>query len=161
MHSEDSLSRLAIDLVAAGSHFTRATFQASGSELSYVALRVLAALEREPGLRVGELAYREGIAQPSMSQVIKRLVAEGLVAREPSPHDARASDLTITDAGSAAVREYRQASIRELVPVFRDLSPNEIDTLIHAAELLPRLTQRLRATGADGATTRQRKDANE
>lgn len=156
MHSDETLSRLAVELVAAGSHFTRATFQASGSELSYVALRVLAALEREPGLRVGELAYREGIAQPSMSQVIKRLVAEDLVDREPSPDDARASDLTVTDAGRAAIKAYRQASVRELVPVFRDLSPNEIDTLIHAAELLPRLTQRLRGTGADEATTKGR-----
>ena len=156
MHSDETLSRLAIDLVAAGSHFTRATFQASESKLSYVALRVLAALEREPGLRIGELARSEGIAQPSMSQVMKRLVAEGLVAREPSPIDARAYDLTITDAGSAAVREFREASVRELVPVFQDLSPDQIDALIQAAEILPSLSQRLRTTAE-----RPRKDVNE
>lgn len=156
MHSDETLSRLAIDLVAASSHFTRATFQASESKLSYVALRVLAALEREPGLRIGELARREGIAQPSMSQVMKRLVAEGLVAREPSPIDARAYDLTITDAGSAAVREFREASVRELVPVFQDLSPDQIDALIQAAEILPGLSQRLRTTAE-----RSRKDVNE
>jgi len=156
MHSDETLSRLAIDLVAAGSHFTRATFQASGSKLSYVALRVLAALEREPGLRIGELARREGIAQPSMSQVMKRLVTEGLVAREPSPIDARAYDLTITDAGSAAVREFREASVRELMPVFQDLSPDQVDTLIHAAEILPGLSERLHTT-----TKLPRKDVNE
>lgn len=157
MHSDGTLSRLAVELVAAGSHFTRATFQASGSELSYVALRVLAVLEREPGLRVGELAYREGIAQPSMSQVIKRLVAEGLVDREPSPDDARASDLTVTDAGRAAIKAYRQASVRELVPVFRDLSPGDVDTLIHATEILPGLTARLRGTNAGQSTRKGRK----
>ena len=156
MHSDETLSRLAIDLVAAGSHFTRATFQASGSKLSYVALRVLAALEREPGLRIGELARREGIAQPSMSQLMKRLVTEGLVAREPSPIDARAYDLTITDAGSAAVREFREASTRELVPVFRDLSPDQIAALIQAAEILPGLSERLHTTAK-----RPRKDVNE
>lgn len=146
MHSDETLSRLAIDLVAAGSHFARATFQATGSELSYVSLRVLATLEREPGLRIGELARREGITQPSMSQAVKKLAAEGLVAREPSLDDARATDLTITEAGRAAVKAYREASARELAPVFRKLSPADLETLTQAAKLLPELTARLRGT---------------
>lgn len=150
MHSDETLSRLAIDLVAAGSHFARATFQAAGSDLSYVSLRALAALEREPGLRVGELARREGITQPSMSQAIKRLVDEGFVTRKPSLDDARASDLTITDPGRDAVRSYREASARELVPIFRDLSPGDIDTLARAAEILPGLTAQLRRKRAIG-----------
>ncbi len=162
MFSDETLSHLAVDLVAAGSHFARATFQATGSELSYVSLRVLATLQREPGLRIGELARREGITQPSMSQAIKKLVAEGLVAREPSPDDARAFDLTITDAGRAEVRAYREDSVHALVPEFRDLSPDDVETLIKAAEILPVLTARLRGTHNDEPPqTTEKKDVNE
>lgn len=142
MHSD--LSRLAADLVAAGSHFARAAYHASGVGHSYVALRALAAIEREPGVRVGELARREGITQPSMSQAIKKLVAEGLVHRNPSVDDARATDLTITDAGRAVLGEYRRGVAVGVAPVFRDLSPGEVETLQAAAELLPRLTEQLR-----------------
>ena len=149
MHSDETLSQLAIDLVAAGTHFSRATFRAAGSELSYVSLRVLAALQREPGLRVGELAHREGIAQPSMSQAVKRLVDDGLVSRTPSLDDARASELTITDAGCDVVNAFRTASVREIVPVFHDLSPGDIETLIRAAEILPSLSERLRENHKD------------
>lgn len=144
MHSDADLSLLAVDLVAAGSHFARAAYQVSEVGLSYVSLRALAAIEREPGLRVGELAVREGITQPSMSQTIKRLVDDGLLERTPSAEDARASDLTITEAGRDAVRRYRADSAEQIVPVFRDLSPGEVETLQAAAELLPRLTEQLR-----------------
>lgn len=144
MHSDADLSLLAVDLVAAGSHFARAAYQVSEVGLSYVSLRALAAIEREPGLRVGELAVREGITQPSMSQTIKRLVDDGLLERTPSAEDARASDLTITEAGRDAVRRYRADSAEQIVPVFRDLSPGDIDALQRAAEILPGLTKQLR-----------------
>lgn len=144
MQSDQDLASLAVDLVSAGSHFARAVFQATGTELSYVSLRVLATLEREPGLRVGELARREGITQPSMSQAIKRLVDDGLVDRAPAPDDARASELTVTDAGRRVVRDYRDASARQVVPMFRDLSPGDVETLQSAAALLPKLTEQLR-----------------
>lgn len=144
MLSESELSRLAIDLVAAGAHFARAAYQTSGVEVSYVSLRVLAALEREPGLRVGELATREGIMQPSMSQAIKKLVDDGLVTRNPAPDDARATNLTITEAGRQAVSAYRAGVAEKIGPVFRELSAGEVETLAEAARLLPQLTQRLR-----------------
>lgn len=98
---------------------------------------------------MGELAHREGIAQPSMSQAVKRLVGEGLVSRTPSLDDARASELTITDAGCDVVSAFRTASVRELVPVFHDLSPGDIETLIRAAEILPSLSERLRENHKD------------
>lgn len=143
MHSNDDLAALAVELIAAGSHFTRAAYQASGMKLSNVSMRVLAALEREPGLRIGELAAREGIRQPSMSQAMKRLVDDGYVARRTADDDARATELTITDAGHEVLRNYRTAAAEAVAPVFDPLTPEDVATLKRAAELLPELTGEL------------------
>lgn len=144
MHHDEELAELAVDLVAASSHFARAAFQASRFTLSYVSLRVLATLDREPGLRVGELAIREGITQPSMSQAVKLLVDGDLVTRTPSAEDARASELTVTQAGREVLSNYREISAHEVVPTFASLPPSDIAALQRAAELLPELTQALR-----------------
>ena len=135
---------LAVNLIATGSHFTRAAYQASGTELSNVSMRALAALEREPGLRIGELAAREGIRQPSMSQVMKRLVGDDYVSRQPANDDARATALHITDAGREVLRNYRAAAAEALAPVFEALEPEDVATLERAAELLPELTAELK-----------------
>lgn len=144
MHSNEDLAALAVELIAAGSHFTRAAYQASGMELSNVSMRALAALEREPGLRIGELAAREGIRQPSMSQAMKRLVNDGYAARHTADDDARATALTITDAGREALHNYRTAAAEALAPVFETLKPEDVATLKRTAELLPELTTELR-----------------
>lgn len=144
MHSDAELAHLAVTLVAVGSHFNRATYHVSGVGVSYVSLRVLAAVEREPGLRVGELAKREGITQPSMSQAVKRLVDAGLVNRITNAQDARASDLTVTEAGRDTVQQYRAAASEKIVPVFRSLSEDDIETLEKAVEILFDLTNQLR-----------------
>ena len=144
MYSDAELAHLAVTLVVVGSHFNRATYQVSGVGVSYVSLRVLAAIEREPGLRVGELAKREGITQPSMSQAVKRLVDAGLVKRITNAQDARASDLTVTEAGRDTVQRYRTTASEKIVPVFRSLSTDDIETLEKAVEILPVLTNQLR-----------------
>lgn len=144
MHSNEDLAALAVELIAAGSHFTRAAYQASGMELSNVSMRALAALEREPGLRIGELAAREGIRQPSMSQAMKRLVNDGYAARHTADDDARATALTITDAGREVLRSYRVAAAEAVAPVFEPLKPEDVATLKRAAELLPELTAELK-----------------
>ena len=50
-----------------------------------------------------ELAARLGMAPPTVSAWIKRLIADGQVARRPHPTDGRSYLLEVTDAGRAAV----------------------------------------------------------
>jgi DNA-binding MarR family transcriptional regulator len=57
-------------------------------------------LQRAPaGARVSELATALGIAQATASVMLKTLVDKGLIERRPSPDDARAVTLTLTEAG--------------------------------------------------------------
>src|SRR5437879_915560 len=67
---------------------------------------VLAQLAEANGeLRMTELADRALISRSGMSRRVARLVDEGLLRRERAGTDARGVVVTLTDAGSARLRE--------------------------------------------------------
>lgn len=55
--------------------------------------------------RLGALAEAVLLPQPSLSRLVDRLVAQGLLEREPDPADRRGVVLVLTDAGRAVQRE--------------------------------------------------------
>lgn len=64
---------------------------------------LLSQLDRAPeGLTMGELSRRLMVTNGNVTGLIDRLVTEGLVARQPSPHDRRAQVVSLTPAGKAA-----------------------------------------------------------
>lgn len=60
---------------------------------------LLGHITKHPGIGVSALADAEKISRPTMSAHIKRLEAEGLVARSDDAEDRRRSGLAITPAG--------------------------------------------------------------
>ena len=64
---------------------------------------LLSQLDRaEEGLTMGELSRRLMVTNGNVTGLIDRLVTEGLVARQPSPHDRRAQVVRLTPAGKQA-----------------------------------------------------------
>jgi len=64
---------------------------------------LLAQLDRaEEGLTMGELSRRLMVTNGNVTGLIDRLVTEGLVARQPAPHDRRAQLVRLTPAGKQA-----------------------------------------------------------
>ncbi|HEY0833164.1 MAG TPA: MarR family transcriptional regulator [Azospirillum sp.] len=64
---------------------------------------LMAALERAPaGLTMGELSKRLMVSNGNVTGITERLMADGLVAREPSPTDRRATLVRLTPAGRRA-----------------------------------------------------------
>ncbi|MGQ7296622.1 MarR family winged helix-turn-helix transcriptional regulator [Quadrisphaera sp. KR29] len=55
--------------------------------------------------RLGALAEAVLLPQPSLSRLVDRLVAQGLLRREPDPADRRGVVLVLTDDGRAVQRE--------------------------------------------------------
>ena len=83
---------------------------------SVAALLTLRRLDDEGPLRITELAAAELVSQPTMTGIVRRLEADGLVRRSPDPDDARAVRVTLTDAGGeelAAVRSARAAFVQD------------------------------------------------
>jgi len=58
---------------------------------------------------MGELAQRTGLAPATLYDYVERLVAEGLVEREPNPADRRSYFIRVTPDGLAQVRATSEA----------------------------------------------------
>jgi len=68
----------------------------------------LGRLDREGPLRLTTLAAAEGIAQPSMTQLVQKLERHGLAVRRPDPQDGRVCLVELTAAGRRALAERRR-----------------------------------------------------
>jgi DNA-binding MarR family transcriptional regulator len=66
----------------------------------------LAALSAGPR-RITELADLEGLAQPTMTLVVKRMERRGWLARERDAADGRAVLVSLTDDGATVLDELR------------------------------------------------------
>src|SRR3954462_1794738 len=80
---------------------------ATFGDLSLTAAMVLARLDREGPVRLTELAVGEGLSQPGMTQLVKRLERDGLVRRQATADDRRGVLGAGTQAGSALVASRR------------------------------------------------------
>jgi DNA-binding MarR family transcriptional regulator len=112
--------------------------------LSLTAAATLARLQREGPARLTELATAEGITQPSMTALVARLSAQGLVRREADPSDGRAVVLTLTDAGEELLVRRRITRTARLAPVVAGLSAEDLRSIAEAMPALTRLTGALR-----------------
>ena len=100
---------------------------------------LLAHITKNPGVGVSALADAEKITRPTMSANIKRLEAEGLVARSGDAEDGRRSGLTITAAGTRKLEIIRRERNDWLAARLARLTPEERALLQTAVAPLVRL----------------------
>ena len=81
------------------------------------------------------------ISQPSVSRLVDRMVARGLITKCPDPRDGRGAIVTATDAGAAAFRLVALAHGQSIAERMSVLSDDEL-------EQLRELTAKLRARRA-------------
>jgi DNA-binding MarR family transcriptional regulator len=79
------------------------------------------------GCHAKELAERSGLDPSTVSRAIAGLVSHGLVARVSDPGDRRATSLTLTPAGIAALAEARTWFATFLKQALAGWPPAEID----------------------------------
>lgn len=89
---------------------------AADAGLSLTQLRVLAIL-RDRRMRIGDLAQYLGLEKSTMTGLVARASAKGLLARAADPEDARAVDVVITDAGLDVARSLEVAIRDALLPL--------------------------------------------
>ncbi|WP_191058979.1 MarR family winged helix-turn-helix transcriptional regulator [Geminicoccus harenae] len=71
-------------------------------------------LGHEPGLPIERLRRALHLSHPGAVRLVDRLVADGLIVRQPSPADRRAVSLHLTQAGERsrlAILDARQGSL--------------------------------------------------
>ncbi len=78
-------------------------------------LFALKAIAQAPSLSLGDLALRTRTHQSTVSVVVKRLVAAGLVRKVAADDDARRAELEITERGRALLRKAPEAGQERLL----------------------------------------------
>jgi DNA-binding MarR family transcriptional regulator len=102
---------------------------------------LLVTIKYAPGIGVGELAVRERVSAPAMSNHVDRLERDRLVERTPSADDRRRVGLTLTDEGQRVLRRVRSRRTAWLASRLGGLSPDELAAVEAAVEPLSRLVE--------------------
>jgi DNA-binding MarR family transcriptional regulator len=107
---------------------------------------------REGPIRLTTLAAKEGISQPSMTQLVQRLQRHGLVTRIPDPDDGRAALIGITECGQALLDDRKRLRRERLAALTARLTPEEECALQLCARVARPILLRLVANAdcADG-----------
>jgi DNA-binding MarR family transcriptional regulator len=102
-----------------------ARFLSDRAELSASAAFVLNRVCREGPIRLTTLAAKEGVSQPSMTQLIQRLERVELVTRLADPDDGRATLIGITGRGRALLDDRKRIRRDRLTQLLATLTPEQ------------------------------------
>jgi DNA-binding MarR family transcriptional regulator len=111
----------------------------AGSEISLTTASTLRLLEQDGPARLSDLAAREGVTQPAMTQLVTRLERDGLARRRADPDDARVVLVAITPAGLDLLAERRATRAVRLSELMDQLSAADRRRLNAAVPALIRL----------------------
>ncbi|HEY4955446.1 MAG TPA: MarR family winged helix-turn-helix transcriptional regulator [Gemmatimonadaceae bacterium] len=104
-------------------------------------LFVLRQLMNGRDLSIGELSRATLTSQSSVSEVVSRLKAKGLVIRSKASHDNRRAEISLTDAGGAMLKEAPHPFQERLVTALHRLAREDQEALAKG------MTAWLRETG--------------
>lgn len=110
-------------------------------ELSFNEYDVLFNVSRQPNreLRLRDLNKHVLLTQPSVSRLVDRLVARGLVAKCPEPTDGRGSVIRMTDEGVAL---FRRVAIEHMATISERVGGKlDTDELAQLTELCDKLRE--------------------
>ena len=144
--SEDlDTGQIAAELMATVSVLVRRTRQLrADDELTMPERTALSRLDRTGPTTSAELARQEQISPQSMGATFSALQARGLVERRPDPNDGRRVVLVVTDAGSQALKDKRNARTELLAKALTgNFTPAELTQLAVATPLLDRLAHHI------------------
>lgn len=113
----------------------------------------LAELRTSPPVRLGELAERVRVTQPTMTGLIARLDETGWIRRVHDENDGRAWLIEGTAEGFAALGEHRLRLESALAPLFDGLDDDEHRALERAASIIESRVARTRSPSPEKGPT--------
>lgn len=131
-------------------------FLSDRADLSASAAFAINRVCRDGPLRLTTLAAKEGVSQPSMTQLIQRLERQDLVTRLADPDDGRAALIGITEHGQQLLDDRKRIRQARLTALLGTLTPEDECALWLAARVAFPILSRLIAN-ADRPSDDQRK----
>jgi DNA-binding MarR family transcriptional regulator len=112
-----------------------ARFLTDRADLSASAAFAMNRVCREGPIRLTTLAAKEGVSQPSMTQLIQRLERLDLVTKLADPDDGRACLIGITEQGQALLDDRRRVRRERLTALMATLTSEEERALRLSAQV--------------------------
>jgi DNA-binding MarR family transcriptional regulator len=138
LNRSDQIDYVSKQLVSGAGLLVRLLVRQLGGEVSRTEVGLLGTLSGGPR-RITELAELEGLAQPTMTSLVKQLEQRGLVRRGRHAGDGRVVLVHLTDIGAAALADYR-ARARDLLGTYLAEIPDEqVEALADATDAVTQL----------------------
>jgi DNA-binding MarR family transcriptional regulator len=134
----EQIDYVSSELLPRAALLTRLLFRQLGGELSRTEIGLLKTLDGS-ARRITELAELEGLAQPTITILIKQLEEKGLVTRTRQPGDGRVVLATSTESGQVALEDYRGRLRAVLGEYLAEISDEQVEALATATETLAQL----------------------
>src|SRR3954454_17281287 len=112
--------------------------QESGTDLTPSQLSALAAINAHGPLTLGALAEVERVAPPSVTKVLSKLEAAGLVARQADERDRRVVRVVTTAAGDQLLADVRERKDAWLAARVAEMTAEERRRVADALDVLER-----------------------
>lgn len=123
------------------------------SPLTMAQLKTLMLLRMHGPLGGNELAAHLRVSLPSVSGMVDRLAARGLVVRREDPEDRRVRPVALSERGEAMMAEYDAAGREINEEILADLDLEELRTLARGLAVAERaVTRRAARIGLDIAS---------
>lgn len=103
-------------------------------------LSALAVIENHGPLTLGALAEHERVAPPSITKVVAKLEADGLVVRVACSDDRRVARVSTTPAGKALIADIRRRKTAWLTGRIDQLDADQQRRLAEALDVIDELT---------------------
>jgi DNA-binding MarR family transcriptional regulator len=137
----DDVQDLAAGLRLAVMRLARRLRQRADTGATPSMLSALSSIERLGPLTIGEVAAVERVAPPTMTPIVSRLEASGLVEREVDTEDRRVSRVTASRDGRALLERSRSRKTAYLARKLRALDQGDRAALRRGVEIIERLLE--------------------
>ena len=127
---------IAARLRLSATRLARRLRQESGAGLSPSQLSALAVVSNHGPLTLGALAEHERVAPPTITKVVSKLEADGLVIRTPDPSDRRVCRVEISSQGAELLEEVRRRKTAWLTARISQLDAESQRRLADALDVL-------------------------
>lgn len=135
----DGHAEVAARLCLSATRLARRLRQESGAGLTPSQFSALAVIADRGPLTLGTLAELESVAPPSITKLVAKLVADGLVVRSADARDRRIVHISVTARGAALMSESRRRKTAWLAERIGRLDPEQQGRLSAVLDVLDHL----------------------
>ncbi|MFI7689671.1 MarR family winged helix-turn-helix transcriptional regulator [Nonomuraea sp. NPDC049655] len=140
---EDLIRRITETQRDLGRLFTQQQSPLFSSNLTIRQLRVVMQLSTHGSASGQDLAHTLGVSLATVTGIVDRLVAQGLVSRHEDPNDRRVRRVELTPAGDTLIAEINDAGLRHYKRIMSHLDTETLRALDHATRRIREVADKL------------------